>query len=101
MKKQILVSMVISVLFVYTGGSMAAGNIKSGKVKAATCKTCHGSAGEGKTAPRLAGLDEAHIIKQLQDFKSGARKSSMMNMFAGSLDHMDIADLAAYYSSLK
>ena len=102
MKKQMLIGLVVSVLFLFAGASMAAGNLQAGKVKSATCKSCHGAAGEGKgKAPRLAGLDEAHIIKQLEDFKSGARENAMMNMFAGTLDHMDMANLAAYYSSLK
>jgi len=93
----------VFVLLVFSSGtSIAAGNVKAGKVKAATCKTCHGNMGEGKNAaPALAGLDEKFIIMQLQDFKSGARKNAMMNMFADTLDHMDMADLAAYFASLK
>lgn len=102
MKKRLLVILAVSVMLVFAGGSMAAGNAKAGKVKAASCSNCHGAAGEGKDAnPKLAGLEAAYIVKQLEDFKSGARKSMMMGMFAGTLDHMDMADLAAYYSSLK
>jgi len=102
MKKQMLVILVVSTMLVIASGSMAAGNIKAGKIKAASCTNCHGVAGEGKDAnPKLAGLDEAYIIKQLEDFKSGARKSMVMGMFADTLDHMDRANLAAYFSSLK
>jgi len=102
MKKQTFVVLAVSAMLVFASGSMAAGNVKAGKVKAASCANCHGATGEGKDAnPKLAGLEEAYIVKQLEDFKSGARKSMMMSMFAGTLDHMDMADLAAYYSSLK
>ena len=102
MKKQMLVILVTSAMLVFASGSMAAGNVKAGKIKSASCSNCHGKMGEGKdAAPKLAGLDAAHIVKQLEDFKSGARKSMMMNMFAGSLDHMEISDIAAYYASLK
>lgn len=102
MKKQMLVILAVSVMLVFAGGSLAAGNVKAGKVKSASCSNCHGAAGEGKDAnPKLAGLEEAYFIKQLEDFKSGARKSMMMGMFAGTLDDMDRANLAAYYSSLK
>ena len=97
-----LMLLTVSVMLIFVSGTMAAGNISAGKIKAASCVNCHGKMGEGKDkAPKLAGLDEAHLIKQLQDFKSGARKDMMMNMFAGSLGDMEIADLAAYYSSLK
>lgn len=103
MKKQMIVILAVTTMLIFaSGSSMAAGNVKAGKVKSATCSNCHGAAGEGKDAnPKLAGLEAAYIIKQLEDFKSGARKSMMMGMFAGTLDHMDMADLAAYYSSLK
>jgi len=102
MKKQMLVILAVSVMLVFAGGSATAGNVKAGKIKAASCTNCHGALGEGKDAnPRLAGLEEAYIIKQLEDFKSGARKSMIMGMFADTLDHMDRADVAAYFSSLK
>ena len=102
MKNRMLVVAVLGVFFIGAGESMAGGNVKAGKIKSSTCKTCHGSAGQGSAdAPKLAGLDEAYIKKQLEDFKSGARKSKMMNMFSGNLDHMDMADLASYFSSLK
>jgi len=102
MKNKILMFTVLCAFFIGAGESMAGGNIKAGKIKSSTCATCHGSTGQGSAdAPKLAGLDEAYIKKQLEDFKSGARKNKMMNMFSGNLDHMDMADLALYYSSLK
>jgi len=46
------------------------------------CMTCHGADGKGMAAsgfPRLAGLPEAYIAKQLADFKAGRRKNPSCN----------------------
>ena len=50
---------------------------------------------------RLVGLDEAYLVEQLEAFKSGARETQMMQMFAGQLSEQDMADLAAYYVTLS
>jgi cytochrome c553 len=52
-----------------------AGDVSAGKEKSERCATCHGE--DGKEDPVLAGMDEA------------------------SLSDEDMADLAAYYASLK
>jgi cytochrome c553 len=63
---------------------------------------CHGVDGLGTANfPPLAGLETEYLIKQLHDYKSGARQNVMMNALAKSLSDQDIADLAAYYASLK
>ena len=80
-----------------------AGDIAAGKAKAVTCSACHGAAGVSAvpTFPNLAGQKEQYIIKQLKDFKSGARKDATMNGMAATLSEEDMANIAAYYSSLK
>lgn len=48
----------------------------TGDIVAAACASCHGAKGEGKAEagfPVLAGLPEKYLLKQLQDFRSGAR----------------------------
>jgi cytochrome c553 len=50
--------------------------------------------------PNLAGQNDAYIIKQLQEFKSGARANAMMAPMAANLSDEDMADLAAHFSSL-
>ena len=52
------------------------------------CITCHGTDGKGMAAagfPRLAGLPEAYIAKQLADFKAGRRENAVMQPIAQSL----------------
>ena len=68
------------------------------------CSDCHGEDGLGDDEyPRLAGLDEAYLFGQLLAFKSGERTNGadLMLWFLEDLEEQDLADLAAYYASLK
>ncbi|WP_448565722.1 c-type cytochrome [Thalassotalea ganghwensis] len=80
-----------------------AGDIAAGKAKAATCQACHGAEGISAVPmyPNLAGQKEAYLVKQLKDFKSGARKDPVMSAMAMPLSDEDIANISAYYASLK
>jgi cytochrome c553 len=67
------------------------------------CIACHGAKGEGNAAagfPRLAGLPAAYIAAQLHSFAQGARVNSLMSPMAKALNDDQVAELAAYYSSL-
>ena len=101
MKKRMLaaVAMVLAGTF---GTAMAAGDPQAGKSKAASCAGCHGANGEGKAPyPALAGKSEAELVQALQDYKSGKRANAMMKSFAAPLSDQDMANVAAYYASLK
>lgn len=80
-----------------------AGDAAAGKGKSMMCAACHGTAGISAvpTYPNLAGQKEAYLVKQLQDFKSGKRNDPTMKGMVASLQPADMADLAAYYASLK
>jgi cytochrome c553 len=67
------------------------------------CGACHGAAGISAipTYPNLAGQKEAYLVIQLKAFKSGARNNAVMKGMVASLSDTDMADLAAYYASLK
>ncbi|MGR8999002.1 MAG: c-type cytochrome [Gammaproteobacteria bacterium] len=74
---------------------------KTGKTKAGMCLGCHGSSAEGNGQfPRLAGQHPEYLVKQLNSFKEGVRKSGPMQAIAGSLSEDDIKALAAYFGSL-
>ncbi len=80
----------------------AAGDPQAGKAKAAQCAGCHGANGEGVGSnPPLAGMSEDKIVDALKDFKSGKRPSPVMKGMASSLSDADMANLGAYYASLK
>ncbi|QFY43743.1 c-type cytochrome [Candidatus Methylospira mobilis] len=77
------------------------GNAVKGKEKAGMCAGCHGEDGNTLDVnnPRLAGQHESYLIKALKEYKSGARKSPVMNGMSAMLDDSDIVDVAAYYAS--
>lgn len=81
-----------------------------GKAKADSerCIECHGVDGqgqghsngtEGKFA-RLAGQDPAYMLKQIRDFRSGARKHDQMAIMARSITDEDAADILSHFASL-
>jgi len=80
-----------------------AGDAAAGKAKAMMCSACHGTAGISAvpTYPNLAGQKEAYLEKQLKDFKSGKRNDPTMKGMVAALNDADMANLAAYYASLK
>lgn len=70
---------------------------------AAPCMACHGLDGAGQAAagnPRLAGLNAAYLRKQLDDFASGARASTVMKPTATALAEDERQALALYYRKL-
>ena len=81
-----------------------AGDAEQGKAKAEqVCKTCHGMDGVGidNSYPKLAGQYADYMEQALKDYRSGARKNAIMAGFAATLTDEDIANVAAYYSTLK
>lgn len=82
------------------------GDPQRGEGLAQTCASCHQSDGSGQNAPngeswpRLAGLPQAYIARQLKDYQEGRRQNSTMAPFANMLDDQGIADVAAHYARL-
>jgi cytochrome c553 len=84
------------------GAAYGQGDVAAGKQKAGACAACHGADGNSSNPqwPKLAGLGEQYIVRQLKAFKSGERQSPMMTPQAQPLNEQDMQDLAAYFSSL-
>lgn len=80
-----------------------AGDPATGRKKAAQCQTCHGIDGVAKIpeAPHIAGESELYLKNQLMAFRSGRRTHPIMSVIAKGLSDADIADLAAWYASIK
>lgn len=80
-----------------------AGDAAAGRKKAAQCQTCHGIDGLAKIpeAPHIAGESELYLKTQLMAFRSGRRTHPIMSVIASGLSDADIADLAAWYSSIR
>lgn len=91
-----------SLLFATSGFAHAGGDAAAGKTKSAQCATCHGANGKGGGPnPSIAGMDKAKFTAAIADIKSGKLKNPMMEMMMKKLSDADIADLAAYYLTLK
>jgi cytochrome c553 len=83
-------------------GPVPAANVAAGKTTAAPCTGCHGEDGISLTplVPSLAGEPDDFTQWQLVYFRSGTRKSAVMEPIAKSLDNDQIRNLGAYYASL-
>lgn len=69
----------------------------------APCMACHGADGGGQAAagfPRLAGLPQAYLRKQLEDFADGSRVNATMQPVASGLSEAERDAITAYYSAL-
>jgi cytochrome c553 len=92
----------IFVLIAFVSVAHAAGNAEAGKTKSAPCAPCHGANGQGVPPnPALKGKSEDEILQAMKDYKSGKKANAVMKAFANPLSDQDMADLAAYYASLK
>ena len=77
------------------------GDAAAGQAKSALCATCHGADGNSELAvnPKLAGQNAAYLLKQMQDYRSGARQDPIMPALLAALSEQDMADIAAWYAS--
>lgn len=84
---------------------VSAGSPEQGleKTKEYGCRNCHGKDGQGimPMYPNLAGQKAAYLEQQLKAFRAGDRRAAQMSIIARDLSDEDIADLSAYYASLK
>lgn len=82
-------------------GSIAAGDAKAGEEKVAACAACHGADGNSAAPnfPKLAGLGEKYLLKQLKDIKAGTRVVPEMTGLLNNSSDQDLADMAAYFNS--
>lgn len=99
--KHILLTALIAASIGFATNASAADAV-AGKAKSASCAMCHGATGGGtQMGTKLAGEDPAKFIQAMNDYKTGKRDNAMMKNQAGPLSADDIANLAAYYASLK
>jgi len=81
-----------------------AADATAGKAKAEdSCADCHGEDGKGDDdSPGIAGMSVDKFTKAIQEYQNGTRtKSPKMTKEAKKLSAADIANLAAYYATLK
>lgn len=101
---QLLGLAVATALFAATSAH-AEGDKAAGRKLIYTCNGCHGVPGYTNAypnypVPKIAGQNEQYIVNALHGYKSGERTHPTMMAQAESLSDKDIADIAAYLSSL-
>ncbi len=85
--------------------AQAGGDAAAGKERAAVCSSCHGANGKAMipTYPNLAGQNAQYLELAMKAYKAGQRsggQAAIMTGMAAPLSDTDIANLAAYFSSL-
>jgi len=100
MKKLLTLGAILCFSLAAQAADVLKGDPEAGKQKAAMCSACHGADGNSMvpTFPKLAGLGEKYLLKQMQYIRDGVRPVAAM---AGQVDNMsdqDLADIAAYYT---
>lgn len=85
------------------------GDPAKGKTAAAVCTSCHGEHGivspqqeaafKPMIIPDIGTLDRASLYKELSDFRSGSRKSTVMGPLAQSLSEGDMLNVIAYFAA--
>jgi len=83
---------------------LAEGNYESGKLLSDTCTGCHGIPNYNNVyptyrVPRIGGQNKEYLIAALNEYKSGARTHSTMNLQAHSLNDQEIEDIAVYLAA--
>ncbi|MGD2083452.1 MAG: c-type cytochrome [Chromatiales bacterium] len=86
-----------------TRAQLMAADAEAGRAvyDAVNCAKCHGDDGIGdRNYPHLGGLSIAYAYKQLHDYKDGSRENRRMARAMEDVSEGDLADLAAFVSTL-
>ena len=86
--------------------TVAKGDARRGLQLTYTCQGCHGVTGYKNAypnyhVPKIGGQSEVYLVNALTEYRQGKRKHPTMQAQAESFSPQDIADIAAYLSSLK
>lgn len=94
---------VLAMMLACSTAAQAGGDAVAGKKVALKCQVCHGKDGIAKLpdAPHIAGQKETYLVRALTSFKAGERKNEQMTIVLKALSDQEIADVAAYYASIK
>ena len=81
----------------------ASGDAEAGRKKSTPCAACHGANGVSPSPefPNLAGQYADYLATALNHYKNGKRKNPIMQAQVANLTAKDVADLSAYFASLR
>ena len=82
------------------------GDAARGRQIAYTCQGCHGVTGYKNAypnyhVPKIGGQSEVYLVNALTEYREGKRKHPTMQAQAESFSEQDVADIAAYLTTLK
>lgn len=82
------------------------GNAEAGRPLIYTCQGCHGITGYKNAypsfkVPMIGGQSSEYLAQALREYRDGKRKHPTMQAQAQSFSDQDIADIAAFLSTLK
>lgn len=83
------------------GTVIAAQGTPAGAPACAQCHAFNGVSDGSGAFPRIAGQSSHYLAEQLRSFASGGRMNALMTPIAKALSPDDIADVSAYYASIK
>jgi cytochrome c553 len=100
---RISLSLMLCAVAMFASPTYAADAAAGKKMAEDTCADCHGDDGKGDDdVPGIAGMPVDKFTKAIQEYQAGTRtKSAKMTKEAKKLSAADVANLAAYYSTLK
>jgi cytochrome c oxidase subunit II len=86
------------------------GNADRGRARWATCAACHGAEGQGiaaTNAPRLQGMNDWYLARQLTNFRDGVRGAHPKDIHGGQMalisgmlmDEAAVGDIVAYINT--
>ena len=80
-------------------GETQADEARAKKIVGGVCFLCHGAEGESSSEvfPRLAGQHWEYTVKQLENFKTGKRKSTAMADMSAKLTPEEMVALGKYF----
>lgn len=103
MKNKLLATLFAAGAMLLAGIALAGGDAANGEKLSAVCAACHGKDGNSGLPmfPKVAGLGEKYLHKQLKDIKSGMRIIPEMSGLLDNMNDQEFQDLAAYFASKK
>ena len=92
--------------------STVTGDVAAGKTGYLVCAACHGQNAEGNEqmgGPRLAGLDDWYLVRQINNYNNGLRGYDPKDIFGNQMKPMaatlnteqKVNDVVAYINSLQ
>jgi cytochrome c553 len=82
------------------------GDLERGRLLTYTCQGCHGVEGYKNAypnyhVPKIGGQSTQYLVNALEAYRQGSREHPTMQVQAESFSEQDIADIAAFLSSLS